>query len=524
MALKNDLISQFAKLANETKTTKTETTAYGTAKIQNGTVFVKIDGSDRLTPVQTAVDVEDDERVIVSVKDHSVTITGNTSSPAARTDTVKEQNKKIDEFDIILAHKVTTDELSVVNATIQNLNAIAAKYENMSAVTAEIETLQAKFAELQYLTADEVTALNAEFESLKSTFASFTDLSTEDLNAANAEIDNLIAYTAKFTYVETELLKAYNADIGKLNVDKLDVNWANIDFANINIATLGELFAKSGIIGNITTENGTVTGELIGVTIKGDMIDANTIVADKLVVQGNDGIYYKLNFESGSFAGAEEVPTDGLHGSVIVANSITADKVSVSDLVAFGATIGGFHIIGGDENTPGAIYSGVKASIDNGTRGSYLDNEGQFAFGDSFSYVKYYKLLDEDGNQILDEDGNPIYKLSISADSIVFGGTGRSAEELADLADVIKIGSYKNPDTGESKPSVELSEENSTEKLLLTNENVVFVDGENEGTKIKKDSVKTDTLTVNKEFRQGPLAWGFRSNGNYGLMWKGVTE
>ena len=82
---------------------------------------------------------------------------------------------------------------------------------------------------------------------------------------------------------------------------------------------------------------------------------------------------------------------NGLDGSVIIAKSITAEKVTVDDLVAFGATIGGFHI--GNHS----LYSGVKSSATNTTRGVFLGDDGQVAFGDSNNFIKYYK--DSDGKR-----------------------------------------------------------------------------------------------------------------------------
>lgn len=494
MALSNDIISQFAKLTAKPENTKTESTAYGTAKIENDTVFVKIDGSDRLTPVQTAVDVEDGERVIVNIKDHTVTITGNTSSPAARVDTVKEQGKKIDEFDIIVAHKVTTDELSAVNATIEHLTAITANYENMSAVTAEIETLKAKFANLQYLTAEEVTALNGEFESLKSTFASFTDMSTEDLQAANAEIDNLVAYTAKFTYVETELLKAYNADIGQLNVNKLESDWANIDFANIDKAVMDEFYASSGLIQFVTAEDATVTGHLIGVTISGDLIEAGTIKADKLLVKGDNGLYYKLNVEGGVTTSEEISPEDlqnGLHGNCIIANTITADKINVSDLVAFGATIGGFYI------SDGNIHSGVKETVDNTTQGVYLDKNGQMNIGDSDNFIKYYKT----------SDGT--YKLDISAANILLGGRGNSLSEVLSYISI-------NPVDG----SITFGAGENAMSLSIENDLIAFKKNNNtfgwwDGVDFHTGNIKID-VTERAQF--GNFAYIPRSDGSLSFL------
>ena len=272
-----------------------------------------------------------------------------------------------------------------------------------------------------HLDANDISAINAEIENIQANFGSFTGVTTEDLNAFNAEITNLTARLGNFTYVSTEVLNAMKAtirdlDTKKLSAEQADLKYANIDFSNIGEAAIEKVFADSGIIKDLVVSGGKITGELVGVTIKGDLIEGNTIKADKLVVKGSDGIYYKLNFEGGTFSEGEEVPTDGLHGSVIVADSITAEKISVDDLVAFGATIGGFHI------TNDSLYSGVKSTVDNTTRGIYLDNNGQIAFGDSNSYIKYY------------QDQNGDYKLEISAGSILIGSSGKNVETIVDDA------------------------------------------------------------------------------------------
>lgn len=89
------------------------------------------------------------------------------------------------------------------------------------------------------------------------------------------------------------------------------------------------------------------TKYLTGVTIVGDVIQAATLTADKLLLKGEDGLYYRLNAEAGTLSAeelTEEKYQNALDGSAIVAGSITADKLSVTDLVAFGATIGGWEI------------------------------------------------------------------------------------------------------------------------------------------------------------------------------------
>lgn len=91
MELSNDLISQFVKITNDNDVeTKKETTVYGTTVEHNGTTYVKLDGSELLTPISTTAATKPGERVTVMIKNHTATVTGNLSSPAARSDDVKD--------------------------------------------------------------------------------------------------------------------------------------------------------------------------------------------------------------------------------------------------------------------------------------------------------------------------------------------------------------------------------------------------------------------------------------------------
>lgn len=338
MNLSTDLLLQFARTTKDSTNKKTETTVYGTIVEYSGSNYVKIDGSDQLTPADSTVSIKPGDRVTVLLKNHTATITGNISSPAASD-------------------------------------------ESVEVVVGDI----------------------AEFNKVLSNYAKVTDLNVE-----KARIDDLITDYA----VINENLTANTADILSLKTDKLSAKdiegkYANIDFSNITNATMEWFYSHSGLIQNVTVGNETITGELVGVTLKGDLIEGSTIKAEKLVVKGSDGLYYKLNTD-GVTVEAEQTDYNSLNGSIITAKSITASKISVDDLVAFDATIGGFNI------TDSSIYSGVKESIDNTTSGVYLDKYGQIALGDSLNFIKYYK----------DQNGN--YKLDISAESITFGANNQN--------------------------------------------------------------------------------------------------
>jgi hypothetical protein len=423
--LSSDLVSQLVKATRTNTKTKSETTLFGTV-VYDGRPYVKIDGSELLTPVSTTANVNDGERVTVMIKDHAAIVTGNISSPAARTGDVEEIGSQIAEFEIVIADKVSTKELEAERARIGELVVdnvlIKGKLE---AAEAEIDSLSATYAKIE-----DLEAINATIENLDTTYATIDRLEADyatikDLEATNAHIYNLSA-----TYATIERLSATEAKIDtleayKLSAEDADLMYANIDFSNIGKAAMEWFYANSGLIRDVVVGDGTITGELVGVTIKGDLIEAGTLKADKLVVKGSDGIYYKLNIEAGAVASAEvtkEELQNGLHGTAIIAKTITAEKIAVDDLVAFDATIGGFNI------TASSIYSGVKESATNTTRGVYLDKDGQLSIGDSNQFLRYYKT----------ESG--AYKLEIAAASLVFSSTGKSVADVIKESTDIKIG------------------------------------------------------------------------------------
>lgn len=484
MNLSNELISMFVKATNDNKPQPTETTVHATTVMYDGRTYVKIDGSDLLTPVAKTTSVSEGDRVTVVISNHTATITGNLSDPSASSTTVEKQGSKISEFEIIMAYKVTTKDLEAVNAAIENLRVTAARIENADIVKAQIETLEAKFATLDKVTVSDIEAITAEIETLEAEFGKFENLSAEDADIISANISDLKGYTADFTYVTAEVLEAIEASINILETEKLSakdavIKYAQIDFSNIGEAAIQKLFTDSGIIKDLVMSDGAVTGELVGVTIKGDRIEANTLVADKLIVKNSkDGLYYKLNIEAGAEVAegiTEEDLQNGLHGTAIIAKSITAEKIHVDDLVAFGATIAGFNIVGRAGDIPGAIYSGVKSSVDNTTRGIYMDDDGQMNVGDASNFVKFYKETTEDGEEV--------YKLRISADTFVFGGSGMDVEsELANTSQstannqiAINNGNMKIEDLKSLLQQV-ITDDNGQSLMMVTEETFVLTE------------------------------------------------
>ena len=419
MGLSNDLITQFVKVTNDKKEEKKETVVYGTVKTVDGVDYVQLDGSELLTPVSSTTNIADGERVTVMIKNHTATVTGNITSPSPSGSDLNNVLDQISEFEIVIAGKVSTEQLEAESARIDNLiaedvlikNKLVAAEASIGTLTADNATIKGKLTAAE-ADIDDLTTTKLDAEIAKVTYATITNL-----DATNAEIHTLKSDFGTFEELSTNTFSAHAADIENLKTNKLDaasadLKYANIDFTNITDASVENLFAKSGMIKDLVMSSGSVTGELVGVRIKGDLIEAGTLKADKLVVLGTDGLYYKLNV-SGSTVETEQTQYNSINGSIITAQSITANKIHVDDLKAFNATIGGFKI------TDNSIYSGVKSSINNTTRGIYLDTDGQIMFGDTSNFVKFYKDT---------SDTEERYKLDISVSNLSIGSSGKSVE------------------------------------------------------------------------------------------------
>ena len=295
---------------------------------------------------------------------------------------------------------------SAVGALQGQYNTLAGSLSELKISVGQIEAnyIRAEEADIKYATIDSLKALEIETASIKSEYAKFESTVTDELAANKALINEL--------------------DVEKLNATDADLKYANIDFSNIGVAAMEKFYSESGLIKNVVVGNQTITGELVGVTIKGDLIEGNTLKADKLVIKGKDGLYYKLNTD-GTGVTSEQTDENSLNGTVIQAKSITADKVAVTDLVAFGADIGGNHI--GNSS----IYSGAKTSALNTTRGFYLGSDGQVGIGDTNNYIQFFK----------DNDG--AFHLRISAEDIVFGKSKQTIESAINNIDT-KINNVKS--------------------------------------------------------------------------------
>ncbi len=501
MALSENLVSQFAKTVVQKEEPK-EATINGVFKVINGKEYVKLDGSNIYTPVESTIVAEDDDKVKVLIKEHSATIIGNITSPSARSKDVNTLKDELDEYGNVIKqmdnsitqqgnsivqidntinqHSSTLNQYdtiinqhgdrinSIDNTIIAQGNAIEANNNSIIAQGNVIDIMNNTITSQ----GNTITSMNNTIDQQNNRITQNSNTITQQGNTITQQGNTITEQNSKitvlnsaFSIVDGVITGLSGAIVNDLKSTYLDTVYADIDFANINMAAVEKLFTDSGIIKDLVVQSGAITGELVGVTIKGDLIEANSLKADKLVVKGEDGLYYKLNIDgldhinvsnNDKFILTTSEPTDweehykdyyiisnseyihvtgntaptwasntyykltsdhqsGLDGTAIIAQSVTADKIQVTDLVAFGATIGGF-VIGSN-----SLHTVNKSTIGSSSAGLYLGADGQINIGDSDNFIIYYK------------DNNNDWKLRVSTDEMIFGGSS-----LGDIIDDIR--------------------------------------------------------------------------------------
>lgn len=329
MDLSNDLISQFVKVTNDGDVGSKESTVYGTTVEYNGEMYVKIDGSDLLTPVETTSDMQTGERVTVMIKNHAATVTGNLTSPSANEGTVSKkvteavdgiEGKVITEVEILIADRVSTEQLDAELARIDTLIAGKATIEELEAIDAKIENLEVGNLE----------AVNAKIENLEATDARIENLVTENLKATNAQIEILDAEVASIQTLVNGNLTSDNILSFHITADKVTMADAFISDAMIANVSAGKISS-----GSINTSLVSVQSEDGGLVINGSTQQFKDKDGNVRIQIGKDA--------TGDFTFAL-YGTDG-QGQLINQNGITASAIAdgliVNDMVSDNAAISG---------------------------------------------------------------------------------------------------------------------------------------------------------------------------------------
>ena len=392
MGLSNDLVSQFVKITRDQTVEKRESIVYGTTVEYNSKMYVKIDGSDLITPVETTTDMQSGERVTVLIKDHTATVTGNISSPAPSTSTVTK---------IVQENSLAVEELIADKATIKDLEATNAEIENLKVKNAEIENLVADKATIK-----DLEATNAKIENLKTENAEIKNLvadkaSIKDLEVINADIVSLKADRARIEVLEAEYAEIntlVNGNLTSDNIQSLHLTSANttIDNALIKDAMIDTVSANKLNSGTINTNNVNIQSEDGSMLLQGNLQqfkDANGNVRIQIGKDASGNFSFVLYDESGT---GQLINQNGIQSSNAIADGLIVDAK-----VAEGANISGSKL----------DISSVVTEINEGTttiKGSkvYLDDKAQtleVAFNSLSTTVENLKVASGDVGDLVEK-------------------------------------------------------------------------------------------------------------------------
>lgn len=309
----------------------------------------------------------------------------------------------------------------IADSTIENSKIKDSTITNAKIADATIEWEKVSKSFITDLTAD-----NAYIEHLKATIGEFGYITAENADLTYATITSLQAVDGKIDTlsskaITTENLSAKVADLGYLSAESADLKYANIKLSNIEVADIATLFAEVGLIDRATIVEGHITGFLDSVEVNAANITAGTLVADRILLKGENGLLYSLN----NLGELQSKTVDTLDGYIltdrtvnadkIVAKSITANELDVEKVFADSAVIK--KIFSQDVTATGTItgatLKGANAEIDNGLIGGFNIKED----GISKAYTKSSSEASEKQDS---------YELDISSNGIPsFKGTGQ---------------------------------------------------------------------------------------------------
>ncbi len=332
--LSSSLVKKLVSVTNDSSSTATSSgTAYGTVTVSGDRTYVLIDGGTTITPVVAGADARDQDRVIVTIENHTATITSNLTNPASSY-TASETEEAITDY---LTDESEDGYLSVVGAYIGDLTVDTAYIDTLLANYVKTETLEADYASITYLETEYLSAVEAYIGNLQ---------------ADSIVVTNLLASYATIDYLEGTYLEYVEGYIGTLTSDyitteylttnyltasTIDAQYADIKLLNVGTESVKNLFVSVGVLTDATIEDAYITGMLNGVRINADVITAGTLSVDRLLVTGADSIVYEINATSSGLTATEledETYQSYLHGNDIAVNSITASRIAAGTITA----------------------------------------------------------------------------------------------------------------------------------------------------------------------------------------------
>lgn len=355
MELSGQLLKSFAKVVNQpSKETSKTLTIYGDLKNDKNDFYVKIDGSEEYIPTYTVVNGQTGDRVVCEIRNHSVLVTGNLSSPSATGDDVKQVSDKVD---FLEANRITTDYLEAHYAEIDfaNINVANIKQGFMESLLVSQGIIADR------VVGSEVTATNV---------LTGVNIYADDIVAGTLSVDRLV-----FRGSEQSVIYQLNNISGALQAENVDT--INGEVITPRTIAADRIIAKSITATEINVQNLVATG----------LIEANRLTSKNIVV---DDLFATDITAAGSIKSSNYVYTSGIYSTAGVKMSMATGQIIsrqfaidasgntyfAGQLSAPTGNIGGFTI------GTNSLYSGPD-NLGSNKKGVYIGTDGISSIGDN---------------------------------------------------------------------------------------------------------------------------------------------
>ena len=211
----------------------------------------------------------------------------------------------------LVAESITTDQLYADLATIALAQITTANIENANIDWAQIGTLVADVAEIAK-----------------------AHLGDADIDWA--QIGNLTATVAEIAQVEIGEAVIDGAQITDGTITNAKIENGAIDTAKIALGAITTALIATGAVGTAQIADGSITDAKI-VSLNADVINAGTLSVDRLLLKGPDGLFVAINATDEGLTSeqlSQEEYQNAISGSVLVARSVTADKIAAKSITA----------------------------------------------------------------------------------------------------------------------------------------------------------------------------------------------
>lgn len=344
MGLSNELISQFAKITNDKKTSRIdEVTLYGEVVECDDSVCVRFDGSEQLTPVTTitekdeegnitnfkygAASVKTGDRVSVSLKNHSATITGNLSDPPmGRAEIITTEDSIIAKVDDKV--KLQIDALGVkIDGLTEFTNGLENGTTSIDGACIKTGTIDAehlnltgaiKFGDLNADTQGKITDAQDTADAANTAAGNAQSTANSAQNTANTANANASSALSTANNADALARAAQNSVAGWTYSGSTYIDGSKIMTGTVTASTLAggqiNLLNEAGQVTGLFDLTQTANGIGIGITSASGI---RMLAGGNVFIQGGNGPFITLDYQQGlvSLGGGSLVVGNAMYGS-----------------------------------------------------------------------------------------------------------------------------------------------------------------------------------------------------------------